>query len=314
MTLELTDDYLSGGLATPYSQLPEDQRPTLSAPLPELNWPTGVGKIIAHRGGGGVHPENTAMAFDAAYAAGLRVLETDIQVTADGVGFCFHDDTMKRMTGLPGSPADYTWDQLKDVAVTTTRKGVEGEGRLLLIEDFLANYTDAELIVDVKTPDDARVLADAINRTGAAARTCVTHSYDEVLESVREMTSPDLQRGLGWSTFAELVACARAGVTPPPAIKVANYAHLGWDVAVAALPTHDGRSALDGRPAREASVEHLASDPEFLANFVAMSHELGMAVRVWTINDPQRMRLLWDAGVDAIFTDYPQVALAELGA
>jgi glycerophosphoryl diester phosphodiesterase len=38
-----------------------------------------------------------------------------------------------------------------------------------------------------------------------------------------------------------------------------------------------------------------------------MSHDLGIALVTWTVNEPLVMRYLLDAGVDAIITDRPDV-------
>ena len=40
--------------------------------------------VFAHRGGGQEAPENTMTAFSHAYEAGVRHIETDAHVTADG--------------------------------------------------------------------------------------------------------------------------------------------------------------------------------------------------------------------------------------
>ncbi len=46
---------------------------------------------------------------------------------------------------------------------------------------------------------------------------------------------------------------------------------------------------------------------------VASAKRLGLATTVYTVNDERRMRALRDLGIDAIFTDVPDRALAVLG-
>ena len=49
---------------------------------------------------------------------------------------------------------------------------------------------------------------------------------------------------------------------------------------------------------------------------IALAHELGLSVNVWTVNQPGRMRKLIRMGVDGIITDYPdrlRQVLEELG-
>jgi glycerophosphoryl diester phosphodiesterase len=53
---------------------------------------------------------------------------------------------------------------------------------------------------------------------------------------------------------------------------------------------------------------HLAVD----AALVAATHEVGLAVNTWTVDDPQRIAQLAGWGVDAIITNRPDVALAAL--
>ena len=48
--------------------------------------------------------------------------------------------------------------------------------------------------------------------------------------------------------------------------------------------------------------------------FVRRAHDAGLAVNVWTINDPERMSELLAMGVDGLITDVPDVARAVIDA
>ena len=50
------------------------------------------------------------------------------------------------------------------------------------------------------------------------------------------------------------------------------------------------------------------------AGFVRRAHAAGLAVNVWTINDPDRMAELLTMGVDGLITDVPDVARSVIGA
>src|SRR5215212_4556790 len=54
--------------------------------------------VMAHRGGAGLWPENTLLAFERARDLGVDVIETDVQSTADGVLVVMHDATVDRTT------------------------------------------------------------------------------------------------------------------------------------------------------------------------------------------------------------------------
>ncbi len=47
-------------------------------------------------------------------------------------------------------------------------------------------------------------------------------------------------------------------------------------------------------------------------SFVEQAHAAGLAVNVWTVDDPERIVALAEVGVDAIITNVPDVAVAAL--
>ncbi|MDI1352893.1 MAG: glycerophosphodiester phosphodiesterase [bacterium] len=59
-------------------------------------------KVIGHRGACAYAPENTLASFDKALAMGCRLIEFDVMCSADGEPFIFHDDTLKRTTDGSG--------------------------------------------------------------------------------------------------------------------------------------------------------------------------------------------------------------------
>lgn len=70
-------------------------------------------ELIAHRGYASIFPENTLAAFAGALDSGARYIETDIQLSKDGVPVLFHDKDMKRLFNVNGAIHDYTFEQLK---------------------------------------------------------------------------------------------------------------------------------------------------------------------------------------------------------
>lgn len=55
---------------------------------------------IGHRGYPDCFPENTLLGFEQAVAAGARYLEADLQLSADGVLYVFHDRDLNRLCGV----------------------------------------------------------------------------------------------------------------------------------------------------------------------------------------------------------------------
>ena len=67
---------------------------------------------IAHRGFSGMYPENTMLAFRKAMKAGCNGIETDVQMSKDGVLVICHDELLDRTSNGTGLLKDYTYDEL----------------------------------------------------------------------------------------------------------------------------------------------------------------------------------------------------------
>ena len=114
----------------------------------DYKWLTDT--FVAHRGlfdnGCGI-PENSVPAFAKASEMGFGI-ETDVQMTKDGVLVVFHDDTLKRMTGAEGKLADYTFDELRKLRLLDT------EYQIPTFQEFLEVANGVNLVVEIKTHSD----------------------------------------------------------------------------------------------------------------------------------------------------------------
>ncbi|WP_141604240.1 glycerophosphodiester phosphodiesterase [Terrilactibacillus laevilacticus] len=73
--------------------------------------------IIAHRGYSSKYPENTMLAFKAAQKAGADGIETDVQLSKDGVPVLIHDETLNRVAKVNGYVKDFTLKELIEINV-----------------------------------------------------------------------------------------------------------------------------------------------------------------------------------------------------
>ena len=63
--------------------------------------------VLAHRGGAEESYENTLESFEYSQSLGCKFIETDVQVSSDGVPYIFHDDDLKRICDIPKKFASF---------------------------------------------------------------------------------------------------------------------------------------------------------------------------------------------------------------
>lgn len=227
---------------------------------------------FAHRGGASDAPENTLPAFQRAVELGYRYLETDVQVTADGVLLAFHDDDLSRTCERPGRIS-----LLSHREVATARVG--GEEPIPLLEDLLEAWPDVRWNIDCKSDAAVESLAATLERTAVLDRVCVGAFSDRRLTRLRRRLGPELCTSMGPAAIARLLAASRTHrslARPGPAL-------------AAQVPVRQGRITI----VTEA--------------FLRTAERHGIDVHVWTIDDPGEMHRLLDLGVDGIMTDRPAV-------
>ena len=108
-------------------------------------------KIIAHRGCHDTEkgiPENSMLAFDKAVKRGF-IIELDVHILNDGNIIVFHDDNLKRMTGINKNVIDFSYDELKSIKLQNT------EERIPLLRDVL-NMVNGKVPIIIELKSDAK--------------------------------------------------------------------------------------------------------------------------------------------------------------
>lgn len=231
---------------------------------------------LAHRGfarPGGVDSglENSLSAFDAAVQLGFRYVETDAHGTADGVAVALHDESLDRTTDARGLVAELPWRQVR-------RARIGGIEPVPSLQDVLGTWPGLFVNIDVKAASGIAPIADAIERTSAHERVCVTSfSTRRRLATLARLSRP-AATSAGTTEVAGFVLAARARVD-------AGARHALRRVDALQVPrAQSGLTVVDRAT-------------------VAAAHRAGRYVHVWTPNTRPEMEQLLDLGVDGIVTD-----------
>lgn len=232
-------------------------------------------RIFAHRGLTLEAPENTLLAFLKALTSGATHLETDVQVSSDGVAVLSHDPDLSRLAGRK-----IRIDQLRMSELARIDLG-DGQGYTSLAAALDA-FPDARFNIDVKADSAPDAVVRAVIAARAKRRVLIT-SFSET----RRRTTVDALPGVATSA-------STARVVP---ILLAAAARMPGTARRAAT----GLLAVQ-IPKRKGPV------PLVTARTVRGVHAAGLEVHVWTINDPAEMARLLALGVDGLVTDRCDIA------
>ncbi len=225
---------------------------------------------FAHRGGAADGVENALSAFSAVRDLGYRYVETDVRTTLDGVPVVFHDADTARVTGTSGRLDQLTLAGVRGLALS-------GGEAVATLEETLDAFPDLRFNIDVKDAGSARAVPAVLRRTGALDRVCLTSFAQRRVLAVQRALGPSLCAGLGVGGCALVLACGAAHLPLPVS---ADVLQVPWS-----LP-------------RGRTLPH---------RVVSWGHRLGLAVHVWTVDEPADMHAALDLGVDGIMTDRPGV-------
>lgn len=160
-----------------------------------------VGRSYAHRGLFGVQqspPENSLPAFAAAARNGYGI-ELDVQFTEDRKLVVFHDDTLDRMTSVPGGVQETPWPVVS--ALPLAGSGEHAPLFTEVLQTVARANPDTPLIVEIKSRYEyrGRYLVELCRAVLAALKTypgpyCIESFDPRVVRLIRIM-APGVVRG-----------------------------------------------------------------------------------------------------------------------
>lgn len=233
-------------------------------------WP--YPRIVAHRGGGTLAPENTLGAIRLGAQMGFKGVEFDVMLAGDGTPVLIHDQTLKRTTRTRGDVTRATYAELARLDAGAWQ-GARWRGeRIPRFEDAVRLCRELGLWANVEikpAQGHERRTGEAVARMAAelwrgAPLQPVLSSFSPVALAAARQAAPQLPRGL------------LVGRIPP------RWREMLQDLECVAL--HANYRALNARVLVEAQ-------------------RAGAAVLAWTVNDRRAARKLLGWGVDCLVTD-----------
>lgn len=239
---------------------------------------------FAHRGSRILWPENTWYAFDHAVEDfGYRYVETDVQMTADGVIVVFHDDTLERCTNGVGRVADWRWDDLRhlDAAYTFTVDGesfpLRGTGiGISRLDDTFDRYRDLCLNIDLKADGSEWAVAEVIKRMSREGTVLIGSFSGRRIAKFRRISKGRVATAAGPRDSIAMYAASRIGRGLP----ASGDAYQ--------LPYRSKGVVADKR-------------------LIDAVHGSGKHIHLWTVNERHEMEKFLGLGVDGIITDRPDI-------
>jgi glycerophosphoryl diester phosphodiesterase len=243
--------------------------------------------VFAHRGGGGLGPENTLAAFDEGLRRGADGIEADVHFSRDAVVVVHHDSTLDRTTDARGTLRSRSAAELSRVDAaywfrSSDEFALRGQGiGVPTLAAVLGRYRDCRIILELKVNhrELARAVVNAVRAADAIDRVCIGSTGLRALREVRA-----LEPAVATSAAREEVRWAlyRSWCRWP----VTSVAYDGYQV-----PEVHGATRV---------VSPL---------FVRHAHAAGLGVQVWTVDREEDARRLLRWGVDALISDRPDIVL-----
>jgi glycerophosphoryl diester phosphodiesterase len=228
-----------------------------------VSWP--YPRIVAHRGGGALAPENTLGAIRLGAAKGFKGVEFDVMLTADALPIIIHDETLERTTNGRGSVPNMKYAELVSL-------DAGGGERIPTFEEAAQLCRELGLWANVEikpAEGHERATGLAVARLtrelwrGAALQPLLSSFSIVALQAAQE-AAPELRRGY-----------------------------------LVGKPPDDWRDTMRRLECSALHCNFKALTPA-LADEI---HRHGWGILLWTVNDPAIARQMLAYGADCLVTD-----------
>ena len=243
-------------------------------------WP----RVLAHRGGGTLAPENTLAALRVGVEHGFGAVEFDAMTPLDDVPILMHDATLARTTGQHGDVTARTAAELAGCDAGSWHSAAFAGERVPTLAQALAFCREHSVWPNIEIKP-AR--GDEL-RTGVAVSRVAAAAYADVLQAVAGIQGSADARAPLLSSFSIAALEAALGEAPalPRALLVERIEGT-WLATIERL----------GAVSLHVNHRHLT---KALAGEVKRA---GYWLFCYTVNEPRRARELLEWGVDAFCTD-----------
>ena len=152
--------------------------------------------LAAHRGDRKMYTENTIPAFESAIESGVDMIETDIQMSRDGIPIIMHDSNTVRTTGTDGVIRDMTLEEIKQLDAGAWFSEKFRHISVPTVTEFIELIKDTELLVNWELKDypyvcgddfafeSADRLIELIEENGLGERSMINSFSNRLLEHV----------------------------------------------------------------------------------------------------------------------------------
>jgi glycerophosphoryl diester phosphodiesterase len=228
--------------------------------------------VAGHRGDRAAAPENTLPAMQSALDSPLDFVETDLQLTLDGVPVLFHDESVERTTNGSGLLTDHTLESVRALDAGSWYSPEFAGTVVPTFEEFLGIFSNSEkkALVELKgfwSADEVAIVTDLIYSFRVHDRVTLASFNFNTLRNI-ESTAPAIPR----------VIIRR--MLPADPVRLAQF------YGAIAILTSPGS---------------LVENPDA----VNQMHAAGLGLLLYTLNNEEKWSDAIGWGVDGIITDKP---------